>query len=83
MLPTTTDEALSELQRLNTLNMAIADLFTAIAAHSSAVSCASESAITNADLGAIRHVKGVLTLMTASLQEYIQPRPTPRRIMES
>ena len=77
MLPTTTDEARAELDRRNLLNVAIADLFTAIAAHSSAVASAAESAIAPADLWAIRHVKSVLTLMTASLQEYIQPRPTP------
>ena len=79
----TTDAALAELARRNALNMAIADLFTAIAAHSSAVAAAAELTITRADAGAIRHVKCVLHQMTASLQEYIRPRPTPRRKMES
>ena len=83
MPPITTDEALAELARRNTLNMAIADLFTAIAAHSAAVASAAELTITGAVAGAIRHVKCVLHQMTASLQEYTRPRPTPRRIEES
>ena len=81
MPPTTTE--IAELKRTHETIHAVAELFTAVAAHNSAVSLAAEIAVKSTDLEAIRNVRRVLDLMTETLQRRQQPIPTPRLLVES
>ncbi len=71
MPPTTTDESLrsaeAELQVTLETNHAVSRLFSAIAMHNKAIGLAAGSAIESKDLAMIQNLRGLLVLMTDSL----------------
>ena len=78
MPSTTTEELLAELQLTHETTMAVADLFTAVAGHSTAVAVATENAIETEDLAVIQEISRLLDLMTETIQKLEQPSPPTR-----
>ena len=82
MPPITTDprviaEIEAELQLTLETNLAVSRLFSAIALHNKAIGLAAGTAIDSQDLAVIRNLRGVLVLMTDSLEQPLPATAAP------
>ena len=62
--------------------MAVAELYTVVAHHSTAIAVAMENAIETEDLAVIQEISRLLDLMTETIQKLDQSsRPAPPRLV--
>ena len=76
--PITIEELHAELQLAQETTQAVSRLFSAIADHNNAIGHVTANAVASGDLAVIQNLRGVLILLTDSLQQLDQPDPPAR-----